>query len=322
MTDRLRNYSIELFLIGLLLLAVLFFGYLGLGLLPRELDETFSSSRALGYVTDQVAFGPRVAGSEAALTTSDWLVERLTNVGWNVAILPFPVTVTDAAGATADASARNLMAVRSPASGATASDNVTWIATFYDTLAAADPADASPGASAGASGAAVLVELARSLNLTVEGQTVCFALLEAGRGPALGGGSADGAAGVTGVDYLLRSFSGDVPSIIEPCRAPRAVVLLDAVGGETVALAEGGDAALNGALHQVAPEMTSSALTTRSFAPADMGGGPLIEAGIAATAFSTGSPTPQSDTAGRVEATTLERVGRILQIWLEAGAPF
>ena len=315
MTDRFRNYSIELLLVGLLLVAVLFFGYLGLGLLPRELDETFSSSRALNYVADQVAFGPRVAGSEEALQTSDWLVERLTNVGWNVAILPFPLTTTDDAGEPVDGSARNLIAVR-PTAGATASDNVTWLVTFYDTL----PNDSSPsdGASAGASGAAVLVELARSLEVDAATQTVCFALLEAGRSPV--------ADGVNGLDYLLRSFGGEVPGIAEPCRDPRAVVLLDAVGGATLTLAEGGDGALNTALQQVAESTTGGttgeALATRTLDLAEVGAAPLIQAGVPTTALSTGAPSPQSDTTGRVEVATLERVGRILQVWLEAGAPF
>ena len=316
MTERLQTYSIELFLVGLLLIAVLFFGYLGLGLLPRELEETFSSSRALDYVAEQVDFGPRAAGSEAALQTSDWLVERLTNVGWNVAILPFPLTITNDAGETVDATARNLMTVRPPVSGGAASNSVTWVATYYDTL----PGDGggSPGAVAGASGAAVLVELARSLNLGDEGQTVCFALLEAGRSPASTGVDAGGA---TGLDYLLRSFEGEVPNIVEPCRGPRAVVVLDAVGGQMPSLSEGGDSALNAALQQAAAA-TENNLATTTLSPADAGAAPLVDAGVPVAVLSTGAPPPQSDTLDRVEVATLERVGRILQVWLEAGAPF
>ncbi len=311
MIDRLRPYSIELFLVGLLLIAVLFFGYLGLGLLPRELEETFSSSRALGYVEEQVEFGPRVAGSEAALQTSDWLVDRLTNAGWNVAILPFPLAITNDAGETVDATARNLMSVRPSASGALPGNNVTWVATYYDTLAG--DGEGSPGAVAGASGAAVLVELARSLDLSDTGQTVCFALLEAGRSPA--------SAGVIGLDYLLRSFEGAVPEIVEPCRGPRAVVVLDAVGGQMPSLAEGGDGAINAALQQAAAA-TGNELSTTVLSPADAGAGPLAEVGVPVAILSTGAPPPQSDTLDRVKIATLERVGRVLQVWLEAGAPF
>ena len=311
MTDRLRPYSIELFLVGLLLIAVLFFGYLGLGLLPRELEETFSSSRALDYVEEQVDFGPRAAGSEAALQTSDWLVDRLTNAGWNVAILPFPLTVTNDAGEPVDATARNLLSVRPSVSGASPGSNVTWVATYYDTLTS--DGDGSPGAVAGASGAAVLVELARSLNLSDAGQTVCFALLEAGRSPT--------SAGVTGLDYLLRSFEGEVPEIVEPCRGPRAVVVLDAVGGQLPSLAEGGDGAINAALQQAAAA-TGNDLATTVLNPADVGAAPLVEAGVPVAILSTGAPPPQSDTLDRVEVATLERVGRVLQVWLEAGAPF
>ena len=83
--QRIRAYAIELILIGALLAAVGFFGYLGYGLLrPDVVNEPFSGERALANVGKQLDFGPRITGTEASLRMGDWLVEQLRLLGWDV----------------------------------------------------------------------------------------------------------------------------------------------------------------------------------------------------------------------------------------------
>ncbi|MCB0053780.1 MAG: hypothetical protein KDE24_30020, partial [Caldilinea sp.] len=87
--QRFRSYIIELLLIGTLLASVAFFGYLGYGLLrPDVVNEPFSGEKALASVNRQLAFGPRITGTDASLQTGDWLIEQLRLLGWDVVIQP------------------------------------------------------------------------------------------------------------------------------------------------------------------------------------------------------------------------------------------
>ncbi len=186
----LRNYSVELALVSALGLAVLFFGYLALGLVPRDSgDEDFAGSRALEAAGRQMAFGARVTATQSNLAMGDWLIDQLTSAGWDVVIQQF------SAGAVVNG--RNLIAVRSPdqppAATAPASFPVAILATHYDTRLAADgdpnpdnQTNPAPGANNGASGVAVLLELARTIDVNATGHTLCLAFFDAdaNAGPA------------------------------------------------------------------------------------------------------------------------------------------
>ncbi|MFZ5920475.1 MAG: M28 family peptidase [Chloroflexota bacterium] len=117
--------------------------------------NVFDGQRALDDVTTQVAFGPRTLGSSAHAQFRAWLVDELAGAGWQVT-----VQETEAMGRPV----YNILATRSDA------DPVVILGAHYDSRRVADQdPDPSkrdrpvPGANDGASGVAVLLEIARVL---------------------------------------------------------------------------------------------------------------------------------------------------------------
>jgi hypothetical protein len=165
---RVRLYSIELLLVLMLAAAVTYFGFLGYGLLtPAFVVEPFSGDRALSYVEKQLEFGERSTGSPSNIRTGDWLIEELRLLGWDVVVQPF-VTPNNTP-------ARNIIAIRSitPTPARTG-----ILMTHYDTRMFADRDEDEQnhiqptlGANAGGSGTAVLLELARTLDVANTGHT-------------------------------------------------------------------------------------------------------------------------------------------------------
>jgi glutaminyl-peptide cyclotransferase len=243
--QRIRAYSIELILIGALLAAVAFFGYLGYGLLRSDVvNEPFSGTRALASVDSQLDFGPRVTGTEASLRMGDWLVEQLRLLGWDVVIQPFTINE--------QVQGRNIVAVRSPTQPGAP---VVLLATHYDTRLAADadpdPArqqTPTPGANAGASGTAILLELARTLDVEAGGRTVCLAFFDAEANAGLPGWDAN-----IGSRLFVESLPGSVPR----CASPRFVVGVNQAGAidQHFFQNEAGDSALNATLWSVADNL-------------------------------------------------------------------
>lgn len=117
---------------------------------------------AMSYVARQVAFGPRTPGSEAHRECRSWLAGKLTSLGVeNVAVSEEAVTTTDGVGRTV----YNIFGSINP--GAT---RRVLLLAHYDTRPQADedpdPANRSTpldGANDGASGVAVLLDVARAL---------------------------------------------------------------------------------------------------------------------------------------------------------------
>src|SRR4051812_12299884 len=159
---RLRLYSIELVLVFILAAAVIYFGFLGYGLLtPAFVVEPFSGDHALSDVKKQVDFGDRSTGSSSNIKMGDWLIDELRLLGWDVVVQPFV--------APDNHSARNIIAIRSPSPSPA---RTAMLITHYDTRMyadrdenAANHVQATPGANDGASGTAVLLELARTLDV-------------------------------------------------------------------------------------------------------------------------------------------------------------
>jgi Zn-dependent M28 family amino/carboxypeptidase len=119
-------------------------------------DTTFNSDRAYQDVINQIGFGPRTPGSESHQKVIEYIKTELESAGWKVEIqndekMGHPV--------------QNIVAQRSKSSG-------SWVilGAHYDSRLLAvkdnDPVKASlpvPGANDGASGVAVLLEMARVL---------------------------------------------------------------------------------------------------------------------------------------------------------------
>jgi hypothetical protein len=311
----LRGYGIELGLVVTLGLAVAFFGYLAVGLLPRSVvDSAFDAERALADVVRQVGFGARATGTQASLETSEWLIQQLTGLGWDVVVQEFSVSDP--------LKGRNIVAIRTPQ---TPSAGVAMLATHYDSrLAADEDADPdartqpAPGANNGASGAAVLLELARTLDVDGGGQTVCLVFLD-----AEANGGIPGWAPFLGSRQLAAKLSRDVLR----CASPRFVVALDQVGAPDARFQP--DPATEPWVNQ---SLWATAL--------EQGFGDRFVAEVAAeaiegshTAFSQAYATSLiadrayphartlADTPEMVSAETLAAVGRTLEVWLEQGAP-
>jgi hypothetical protein len=309
--QRLRSYSLELVLIGFLLAAVAFFAYLGERLLRSGGgDETFSGQRALENVSQQLAFGPRVTGTQASLAMGDWLVEQLRRLGWDVVIQPF--TIGD------QVQGRNLIAVRSSSPGAP----VLLLATPYDTRLATD--EPALGANASASGVAVLLELARTVDLGLAQHTLCLAFLDAESNGGLPGWEAG-----IGSQLLVDSLPESVPR----CASPRYVVGLARVGAAEAQFFqnEAADPALNAALWRSAAQLKLEAIFPAQsrnlpFSPT----APFVAAGlptadlVGAGDLGEGGDPPltlsaETLSAETLSAETLSAVGRVLESWLESG---
>ena len=77
----------------MLLAAVLFFGYLGYGLLGPQLAVKEFSGRSAFVVGAAVGQWPTSTGSPASETMVGWLTPLLRAEGWRVVIQPYDVTV-------------------------------------------------------------------------------------------------------------------------------------------------------------------------------------------------------------------------------------
>jgi len=307
----IRAYTIEISLLLALVAAIGFFGYLGYGLVQPAPDAiTFSGEEALAHVKTQMDFGPRITGTEAHTAMGDWLIHTLSDQGWEVFIQPFDPLE--------NIKARNILAV----SGA---GPAVVIGAHYDTriFADADPDPASrsqpvPGANDGASGVAVLMELARSLDVAASGKTVCLVFFDAednGRIP--------------GWDWILGSrFFVSRLDALPKCSEPEWAVIVDMIGD---------------ADQQVYRERTSTGYLMDAIwsTAAGIGYGewiideprfamtddhtPFLQANIPAVDmidFDYPYWHTVDDTLDKISAESLARIGRTLEVWLEQGAPY
>jgi hypothetical protein len=116
-------------------------------------QEAFSGENAYAYVETQLALGPRFPGAPGHSAIQEWLVGELDNLGWVVVQQSFEYKGTNLI---------NIIAYHPEYGGATP----IILGTHYDTrrFADRDPVHKDqpvPGANDGASGVAVLLELAR-----------------------------------------------------------------------------------------------------------------------------------------------------------------
>ncbi|MGD0611669.1 MAG: M28 family peptidase [Anaerolineales bacterium] len=266
-------------------------------LLPSP-KPVFNGERAYQDVLTQMAFGPRTPGSTAHIRTIAWMESQLRKAGWQVTIqaateLGHPL--------------QNVIANRTGAAPE------IILGTHYDSrlLADQDPGPGRfapvPGANDGASGVAVLLELARSLPRTaIPIQLVFF--------------DAEDDGGFAGWDWLLgsRAFVASLTT------HPRAAIILDMVGDQdlniymecnsnpTLDQAIWAQAAALGYAKQFIPRTKYCMLDDHT---------PFLQAGIPAVDiidFDYPYWHTAADTADKVSAQSLQVVGRTVLAWLLA----
>ncbi|MBI3739535.1 MAG: M28 family peptidase [Chloroflexi bacterium] len=292
-----RNTIIYLSAIGLLFVIALTW-YARAFILDREAASTkFSGDRAYADVKTQVAFGPRIPGSDAHAKVLDWMRSELESAGWQVEIqqsesMGHPI--------------QNLVAHRSD------EPPQIILGAHYDSriYATRDPDPSKwtqpvPGADDGASGVAVLLELARSLpDDTVPIWLVFFDAEDNGE--------------IQGWDWLL----GSKAFVTTLSAKPKAMILVDMVGDTDLSLPmeANSDPALRESIWKTAADLGYGNIfipQPKYYIEDDHL--PFIQAGIPSVDIIDINYAywhTTSDTPEHVSAQSLQVVGDVLQTWL------
>lgn len=151
------NKSLAIFFLSLLIIVVSVIAF------PKVTNALFDENQAIYFVEKQLSFGTRTPGSDGHKAFREWAAEELTASGWDVSFQ---------SGMFNQHEIVNIIASREDAG-----EDAPWIllGAHYDTrlFADSDPDSANhskpvPGANDGASGVAVLMELASSLPKNLE----------------------------------------------------------------------------------------------------------------------------------------------------------
>ena len=259
-------------------------------------SPSFDGQRAYAYVKGQCDLGPRPAGSEGARVTARYITDELQRLGWRPSYQDFTYR---------GVALQNVIARRGDVGPA------IIVGAHYDTRARADrdkvsPNDPVPGANDGASGVAVLLELARVLG--TPRQTVILAFFDAEDQGDLAGW--DWAVGATVMAASLQ----------EPVAK---MVLVDMVGDADQQLywEVNSDSVLRRQLWDIAASLGYS----KEFIPQPKYNLiddhiPFVRKGIPSVDiidFDYPYWHTTQDTPDKVSPQSLERVGRVLETWLK-----
>ncbi len=297
-----RSARVYLTAIALLLAATL--GWYAYSFLtqPEPAPTDFDGLRAYEDVKTQVAFGSRMPGSEGHAQIREWMRAELESAGWEV-----EVQVSERLGNPI----YNVVATRGEA------NPQIIVGAHYDTriFADADPDIANHtmptlGANDGASGVAVLLELARSLPDDVTNVALVFF-------------DAEDNGRIDGWDWILgsREFAENITF------QPEAVVIVDMIGDADLNIFKerNSDSALTDEIWAIAgglgygdqfiPEYKHSMLDDHT---------PFLEAGIPAVDiidFDYPYWHTIADTPDKVSAESLAAVGQTLWVWIVGQNP-
>lgn len=287
---------------------IVWFGYMLAPSVARYLPDSFSRNfdgwAAYRHVTAQVDIGPRPSGSQGIRETQQYIVEKLAKYRWSVEYQDFRYRGTPA---------RNIIAKAGQGKGP-----VILVGAHYDTRRRADndPTESErnqpvPGANDGASGVAVLLELARSLDKTKLQNEVWLVFFD-----AEDNGRLDGWQFIAGSSFFANNMTAN----------PEAVIIVDMIGdadqqiykeqNSTPWLIEQiwGKAAALGYEEWFLPTYKYSMLDDHT---------PFLRKGIPAVDlidFDYPYWHTTEDTADKVSGDSLARVGRVIEALLEEAA--
>lgn len=289
---------------------------------PTPESKTFDGKHAYDeYLMAQLAFGARPAGSVALRATGDYILQELQKNGWQTETQEFKYR---------NIPIRNLIAKTNVGQGP-----IVILGAHYDTRARAEmdktnPDAPIPGANDGASGAAVLLELSRALDKPKLQNEVWLAFFDAEDNGKL-----------TACD--LRVVPQQEPTALcdtntwnwsvgaEHLAAslptkPAAVIVLDMIGdaNQDIYYEHNSDKQLQETLWTIAAELGYRQwfITEFKWSMSD-DHTPFLQRNIRAIDiidFDYPSWHTTQDTADKVSAASLERVGRVIETWLEEGA--
>lgn len=258
---------------------------------------TFDGQTAYTHVRAQCDLGPRPSGTPANRAAGDAIIAHLQAQGWEVETQEFTYS---------DTPIRNIIGVTPGIAG-----DPIIVGAHYDTRRAADADDPSQpvlGANDGASGVAVLLELARALDRDRLANPVWLAFFD-----AEDNGRLDGWEWCVGSSYVATHLQ----------ITPQAVIVLDMVGDaeQQFYLEANSDPTLLQQLWQIAATLgySQTFIAEPRWSVYD-DHIPFIQQGIPAVdVIDLDYPywhTTQ-DTPDKVSPESLERVGRVVETFLE-----
>lgn len=255
----------------------------------------FDGEAAYAHVEAQCDLGFRPTGSEAGWATGDYIIFYLEEQGWTVETEEFTYR---------DTPVRNIV-------GQIGEGPVIVLGAHYDTRLSADEEDASVpvmGANDGASGVAVLLELARTLDRDKLQNEVWLAFFD-----AEDNGRLDGWEWCVGSSYMATHLE----------IMPEAVVVVDMIGDadQQIFLERNSHPELQMHLWEIAATLgyTDTFISEYRWAMYD-DHVPFAQQGIPAVDiidFDYPYWHTTQDTRDKVSAVSLERVGRVVEMWLE-----
>ncbi len=294
-----RAAAIYLTIIGVLLILILSLYIISFvyNQAPIPSSPVFDSSRAYADVLTQISFGPRIVGTEAHARTRKWISSELETAGWIV-----DIQQTERMGHPI----YNIIAKRN------ADPPQIILGAHYDTrmYADQDPApgrqsEPVPGANDGASGVAILLELARSLPKDTQSVWLVFF-------------DAEDNGNIEGWDWIL----GSRAFVEEFSIQPRAVVIVDMIGDAdlNIYLEKNSNTVLRTEIWSTAEKLgySDKFINKEKFSMLD-DHTPFLEAGIPAVDiidFDYPYWHTLQDTPDKVSAESLQVVGDTLLNWI------
>jgi len=294
--SRKTNFII-FFVILISFATVIFFVYPRIKQKPAA---TFSGDSAYQFVVDQMKYGPRTPGSLAHKQVEYYIIQKLEDYGWQVETQILTIE---------GHAVINIIGKRGN------SGEITLIGAHYDSRMVASEESSQilqslpvPGANDGASGVAVLLELARTLP-ELPGRQIWLVFFDA-----------EDQGHIPGWAWILGSKAYVQNMAIKPSK----VVILDMIGDSdlTIYREQGSDANLTDQIWRSAAELGYSNTfidkTKYSILDDHL---PFIEAGIPAVDlidFDYPWWHTTSDTADKVTPHSLEIVGKTIIHWLES----
>ncbi len=279
------------------------FGVLALALTlgacgPVEREARFSGSRAYDHAGEQLEMGPRHPGSRGHGEVQAWIHQGLADRGWHVERQEFTYQGLELA---------NLIGRREGRG-----DRLYLVGAHYDTRPVADEEPSShagpvPGANDGASGVAVLMELARVLPAEGLSCDIWLAFFD-----AEDSGRLDGWDWIVGSSYFVAHMR----------RMPEAAVIVDMVGDRDLQLhrERNSDPALTEEIWSLGRSLGFEPFRDSSKYSIVDDHTPFLRRGIPAVDiidFDYPYWHTREDTMDKLSPQSLEAVGRTVEVWLE-----